>query len=153
FKIAAPNKEWSPRDIVRAHRIGSTLNAHNDPRPIIVRFLHWDDKLSIYKGREELRSREIRVADDLTKRQRLSLKKLKDSGRDGYFYKGELIERNANSSQSTEGSRVFMRGKRHRTSEQGSVHFGDMDPDHSSMDAAPVPSESVATNANTNGSM
>ena len=46
FRIASPDKEWSTRDIVRAHRIGSTTDAENDPRPIIVRFLHWDDKIS-----------------------------------------------------------------------------------------------------------
>ena len=55
FRIASPDKEWSTRDIVRAQRIGSTTDAENDPRPIIVHFLHWDDRMSLYHGRESLR--------------------------------------------------------------------------------------------------
>ena len=59
---------------MRAHRIGSTADAENDPRPVIVRCLYWDDKMSKYKGREVLRSEGIRVADDLTQRQGQALK-------------------------------------------------------------------------------
>ena len=77
FKIAFPDKKWSIRDIVRAHRIGSTADAENDRRPVIVRCLYWDDKMSMYQGREVLRSEGIRVADDLTQRQGQALKTFK----------------------------------------------------------------------------
>ena len=110
FRIANPDREWSTRDIVRAHRIGSTADAENDLRPIIVCFLHLDDKMSLYQGREAVRLQGIRVADDLTTHQRKTLKRLKDEGQIGYFYKGELKIRE--SSQSTDGSRVFVRGRR-----------------------------------------
>ena len=122
FRIASPDKEWSTRDIVRAHRIGSTTDAENDPRPIIVRFLHWDDKMSLYHGRESLRLEGIRVADDLTTRQRRVLKKLKDEGQIGYFYKGELKIREPN--HSTDGSRVFVRGRRRLNPDNDDANSG-----------------------------
>ena len=107
---------------MRAHRIGSTTDAENDPRPIIVRFLHWDDKMSLYHGRESLRLEGIRVADDLTTRQRQTLKKLKDEGQIGYFYKGELKIREPN--QSTDGSRVFVRGRRRLNPDNDDANSG-----------------------------
>ncbi|MEW8548564.1 MAG: hypothetical protein AB2693_34110, partial [Candidatus Thiodiazotropha sp.] len=111
FRVASPHKSWSPRDILRAHRIGTTTDSQDNPRPIIVRFLHWDDKMSIYQGRDDLRTRGVRVADDLTRRQRQTLKKVKDSGRTGYFYKGQLRYRDTQQN-TGEKSRIFRRGRR-----------------------------------------
>ena len=122
FRIADPNKEWSTRDIVRAHRIGSTNDAENEPRPVIVRFLHWDDKMCVYQGREALRSEGIRVADDLTTSQRQTLRKLKDRGQIGYFYKGELKIRE--NSQPNDGSRVFVRARRRADQPHDEMNLG-----------------------------
>ena len=57
---------------------------------VIMKFRHNDDKHTIYKGREALRERGIRVANDLTKRQRKQLNEEKAQGKLGYFYKGKL---------------------------------------------------------------
>ena len=111
FRVASPHKTWTPRDILRAHRIGTTNDNQDNPRPIIVRFLHWDDKMCLYQGRDDLRTRGVRIADDLTRRQRQTLKKVKDSGRTGYFYKGQLRYRD-NKQNSGEKSRVYRRGRR-----------------------------------------
>ena len=138
FRIASPDKMWSTRDMVRAHRTGSTADAENDRRPVIVRFLHWDDKMSIYQGREVLLSEGMRVADDLTQRQRQAFKKLKDSDQKGYFYKGEL--KISEPSQPTEGSCVFVRGRRQLNSGQNATNLGS-----ATRSITPMPMEVMAT--------
>lgn len=117
FRVASPDTAWSARDILRAHRIGKPDNDEDNPRPIIARFLHWDDKISVFQVWDDLRSRGIRIADDLTRRQRETLKRVKEtSGRTGYFYKGELKYRE-NKQSVGEESRIFKRAKRQTDSE------------------------------------
>ena len=71
---------------------------------------------------ESLRLEGSRVADDLTRRQRQTLKKLKDKGQIGYFYKGELKICEPN--QSIDGSRVFVRGSRRLNPDNDEANSG-----------------------------
>lgn len=126
LKIACPDTEWSEDDIVRIHRIGYKAddrysnsnvagegNENETSRILLIKFLHWDNKMKVLKGRESLRAAGIRVGDDLTKRQRQSLKDLADRGKYGYYYRGELKikERNETRDQSA-NSRVYRRARR-----------------------------------------
>ncbi|KAL8591167.1 hypothetical protein ACOMHN_057907 [Nucella lapillus] len=79
LKKCVPDKEWSKSDITRAHRLGSSKNqardsgsSRNRPRPMIVKFAHWGDKLHVLtKGKEVLKREGIAVAGDLTSRQQV----------------------------------------------------------------------------------
>ena len=46
------------------------LQKPDQPRILLIKFLHWDHKMNLYKCREVLREKDIRVGDELTRRQR-----------------------------------------------------------------------------------
>ena len=83
-------KSWSDTDIVRAHRLGRA-SRDDRPRPIIVRFTHFMDKLSVLKARQELRTRDVGVSNDHTARQREALERLRAKGQRGYYKNGKLV--------------------------------------------------------------
>ncbi|KAL8573640.1 hypothetical protein ACOMHN_007193 [Nucella lapillus] len=87
-----PNKEWALND-VRAHRIGTrTTSSISNPRPMIVKMSRWKDKMDIINsGREALKKKGIKVASDLTTRQRAVLKDHRDRGLHAYYKAGKLI--------------------------------------------------------------
>ena len=62
----------------------------DNPRILLIKFLHWDKKMAVLKECEKLRKVGLRVGDDLTRRQRDRLKQLSEKCQSGYFYKGEL---------------------------------------------------------------
>ena len=122
LKRARPDVEWSEEDIVRTHRVGYKAEVEPEvwgesdddgdkqkPRTLLIKFLHWDKKMKVLKGREVLRDAGIRIGDDLTRRQRKTLQDLSARGKYGYYYRGELIVKNA---KNTNGSRVFRRAHR-----------------------------------------
>ena len=83
------DKKWQEQDIARAHRLG---NQHSKkPRPVIVRFNQFEDKLTTLKARDELKKAGIGVASDLTNLQRNELAKLKEKNQKGYYKNGKLI--------------------------------------------------------------
>ena len=88
FKIADPEESWETDDIKRAFRAGEPKNGK--PRMVIMKFRYDDDKHRIFKGRDALRDRGIRVGNDLTRRQREKLDEVKVRGQLGYFYNGKL---------------------------------------------------------------
>ena len=81
-------KHWQESDISRAHRLGN--QSSKKPRPIIVRFNQFQDKLTTLKARDELKKAGIGVASDLTNLQRSELSKLRDKGQKGYYKNGIL---------------------------------------------------------------
>ncbi|MEW8547341.1 MAG: hypothetical protein AB2693_27855 [Candidatus Thiodiazotropha sp.] len=131
LKVACPDTEWSEDDIVRTHRIGYKVddrygnnnaaiegNVNDKSRILLIKFLHWDKKMKVLKGREPLRATGIRVSDDLTKRQRQSLKALADRGQFGYYHRGELkIKEPRESGEQSASTRVYRRAQR-RVSER-----------------------------------
>ena len=90
LNIACPDIKWHKEDIVRTHRVGKDSYDPDNPRILLIKFLHWDKKMAVLKGREKLREVGLRVGDDLTRRQRGALKQLSEKGQSGYFYKGKL---------------------------------------------------------------
>lgn len=110
LKVACPGVTWECDDLKRAFRVGG--EAENQPPVVIVRFRYDDDKSKIFAGRDELRRHGIRVANDLTLRQREKLKALKDKGKIGYFYKGKLVERPKRFPEVDIASRVYRRAAR-----------------------------------------
>ena len=82
------DKNWQESDIVRAHRLGK--DSAKKPRPLIVRFSQFQDKLVVLKAREDLKKAGIGVANDLTSLQRSELSKLREKGQRGYYKNGVL---------------------------------------------------------------
>ena len=84
---AVPNKQWSPDDIVRAHRLDNNNNNNNGytkPQPIIAKFAKWSDKMDILtKGRQQLK--------DLTTRQQKVIKDYRDRGQPAYYKGNKLV--------------------------------------------------------------
>ena len=112
LKVARPDIEWSFKDIVRTHRVGNeNTNKPDQPRILFIKFLHWDHKMDLYKGRDILREYDIHVGDDLTRRQRQTLKKLAENGKYGYYFKGQLYTKDAKTNTKVE-SRTFRKAYR-----------------------------------------
>ena len=76
---------------------------------MLVTFSHADLKFSLFNGRDNLRTKGIRVANDLTSQEKEKLNDLKQKGKVGYFHKGKLHVRlpKANSN-----NRVFLNARR-----------------------------------------
>lgn len=89
LEVASPKDKWVTDDIKYARVVGEVKDGRC---PLtVVTFRHKDDKYRIYKGRENLRRDNIRVGDDLTKKQRSSLQRLKSNGQWGCYHRGKLI--------------------------------------------------------------
>ena len=43
-------RRWTPDDIARAHRVGHSKNG--EPKPIVIKFSKWKDKMAITKNRK-----------------------------------------------------------------------------------------------------
>lgn len=85
-------KEWSERDIIRAHRLGTRRGGpRGQPRPLIAKFAHSEDKIFVLNSREELRPAGIKVASDLTKRQRDTLKRVSEETGKRCYFKGQKL--------------------------------------------------------------
>ena len=79
-------------DIQQAYRINGRRR-RNEPRPLIVKFIHWCDKLGILTNKDirgHLRQNGVRVANDLTRRQSSQLAEIRRQGKVGYFLNGKL---------------------------------------------------------------
>lgn len=88
LKVSCPEEDWQKDDIKHVTRMGKRSDDYS--RIVFLTFRFDDDKFKVYKGRDALRKNGIRVSDDLTRRQRAELNKLKRDGKNGYFYKGKL---------------------------------------------------------------
>ena len=67
------SRTWHHSDIKRAHRIGARRQRSDQPRPLIVEFHRWSDRMEILTDRalrDLLRGEGIRVTSNLTTRQR-----------------------------------------------------------------------------------
>ena len=88
------DRKWVNSDVEETHRIGPVSSAsRRNPRPLIATFRHVDDKLAILRDRdlrEALRQNDIRVAADLTPRQREETQHCKKQGKTVYYKNGRL---------------------------------------------------------------
>lgn len=60
---------------------------------VIIDLRFDDDKGKIFKRRQELRERNIRISDNLTRKQREIMKTCKKEGKIGYYYKERFMIR------------------------------------------------------------
>ena len=144
LKLACPDVEWSDEDKVRTHRVdykseaqvndGNSDDDGQKPRALLIKFLHWDKKMKVLKGREVLREVGIRIGDDLNRRQRKTLQDLSARGKYGYYYRGELIIKDTKPAGS---SHVFRRAQRKLNDGQNmdGVESGNDEGGHSAADA------------------
>ena len=84
----AKSKNWSKRDIVRAHRVAPNSKGE---RPIVAKFHHGEDKITALAARSDFKESGIGIGNDLTRRQRETIAKLRKDGKIGYFKKGKLF--------------------------------------------------------------
>ena len=78
LKVACSEEDWNPDDMSRAYRAGNADSTQ--PGMMTVTFRYSCDQFRIDSGRDKRRENGIRASDDLTKRQRLKLKELKQKG-------------------------------------------------------------------------
>jgi hypothetical protein len=95
-----PDDTWDKDVIERAHRLGkyNSRHANRGPRPVIAKFQRWGDAMCAMRNRaarDNMEKDNIRLAQDLTKRQSDRLRSLREEGRSGYFVKGRLQVRDA----------------------------------------------------------
>ena len=84
---------WSRKDLDRAFRVGEWRNDPDNPRPIVVQMHRWTDKMDILQDREmreALRKDNIRIASELTTRQRRMVDFHTRQGKRAFFWKGKL---------------------------------------------------------------
>ncbi|WAR29473.1 hypothetical protein MAR_003041 [Mya arenaria] len=88
LKVACPDKKWYDDDIEYVKWVGVVKEGR---QPLtIVTLRQDDDKMRVFTGRSSLRPDNIRIGNDLTKKQRLKLNALRSQGQKTYYYKGEL---------------------------------------------------------------
>nr|KAG5697969.1 hypothetical protein BaRGS_030282 [Batillaria attramentaria] len=86
-------RTWTIDDVERAHRVGPRKGNSQQPRPLIVRFSRWPDKMAVVQGadlKQNLKDSGIKVAADLTKRQRAEIERVRSEGKFGYYKNGRL---------------------------------------------------------------
>ena len=93
------SRAWRHDDFEGTHRIGEVdETSRQHTRPLTVTFNRGDDRVSILRDRhvrEEMRKKGIRVASDLTPRQRDQLQRYRDRGKMAYYKNGRLhVENN-----------------------------------------------------------
>lgn len=93
IETAMPEGNWGKDFIESAYRIGPPRAPNAEPRTLIVRMQEWSDVMKVIKnhrGRDWLKRQGVGISMDVTSDQAEQLKKLKEEGKTGYFYRGEL---------------------------------------------------------------
>jgi len=106
--VAFPDKPFAEECITEIKRVGKF--SQNNTRMVLVKFKNDADKFEIFKAREPIRQKEIRVSSDLTYTQRSKLKTLRENGISAYYKNGSLIYREQTNSENRD--RRFRRGYR-----------------------------------------
>ena len=73
LNAAVKDKVWTESDILRTHRLGKSRPSSSKPRPLIIRFVQFHDKLTVLGARAQLKTKGIGVKCDLTQKQRAIL--------------------------------------------------------------------------------
>ena len=71
------------RDINRTHRIGNPRNTDEKPRPIIIKFVRYNDRKKIFDSKKKLKKRKIAITESLMV---MRMKKLNEA-REKYNFK------------------------------------------------------------------
>ena len=112
-----PDEQWGGDVIERAHRLGryDSRYPNSRPRPVIAKFQRWGDAMRVMKNRgarDNMEKDNIRLAQDLTRRQSDQLRSLREEGKSAYFVKGKLQVRDFT-------SRTHFKGAWHESTNRG----------------------------------
>ena len=67
------------RDIERTHRIGEPKKTRGKTRPIIVKFVHYNDRNQVFRSKNKLKGQKISITESLTKTRMNKLKQAKET--------------------------------------------------------------------------
>ena len=82
---------WHLADVNRAFRVGAPQQRSDQPRPLIVQFYRWKDKMAILNDRNlREKLRHAGICSDLTSRQRDTLDFYRSQGKIAYYWNGRL---------------------------------------------------------------
>lgn len=127
----AKDEEFSGNTLLSARRVGKEDENGENPRMVIVEFANPDDKFQLFKYRDALRAKGIRISNDISYIKRQKLKDLRKRGLSGYFKGHKLVTINKPNQDSVQ-TRVFKRAARPsektiRASQETVSHDFDMD--------------------------
>lgn len=108
------NEEYTENTIASARRIGSKEENSENTRMVIAEFSNADDKFKLFKYRDVLREKGIKISNDISFMKRQKLKELRERGIIGY-YKGDKLFTLKQPSDDNQGgiqTRVFKRATR-----------------------------------------
>jgi hypothetical protein len=123
--------KFDSNTLIKAKRVGVVDTNQGNDRMVIVQFANSDDKFRLFKFRDKLRIKGIRISNDLSFLQRQELKQAKLKGLNGYFKGNKLVTYSKVNPGSEPRPRVFRRGTR-----QSDNHTADS-PIEESMEATP----------------
>ncbi|KAH3873383.1 hypothetical protein DPMN_036617 [Dreissena polymorpha] len=114
FDVIGKPDLFNENSLISAKRIGESKD--EEPRMIIAKFRNSDDKFELFKFRDALRRKGIRLSNDLSFLQRKQVKEARLRGLIGYFKNGKLVIFKPDPKKSNDGfdgnSRVFKRARR-----------------------------------------
>ena len=70
--------ELTQRDLDRTHRIGKNDKRSNRPRPVIVKFIRYNDRKKIFSKKKQLKNSGISITESLTKLRMSKLAKARE---------------------------------------------------------------------------
>jgi len=107
LSVAFPIGDFDISNIDNVRRVGKSQA--DQARMILVKFRSFYDKCKVLEAREVLRTKGIRLSNELTSKQRQILKSKNEQGIKGYFKNGKFCELPASD---TGGARIFRHGRR-----------------------------------------
>lgn len=114
FDVIGKPDMFNESCLINAKRVGEIQD--EQPRMVIAKFENSDDKFEIFKFREVLRGRGIRVSNDLSFLQRKQVKEARKKGLLAYFKNGKLVTFKHSANQANAefdgNTRVFKRARR-----------------------------------------
>jgi hypothetical protein len=125
FDVIGKPDSFNESSLISAKRVGSIKEG--EPRMVVAKFENCEKKFEIFKFREALREKGIRISNDLSFLQRKQVKEAKQRGLIAYFKNGKLVTYKPDDKQATDfdgTSRVFKRARR----------FGDKNQEDSQTD-------------------
>ena len=67
------------QDIARTHRIGEPKKTRGKPRPVLVKFVQYNDRNRIFRNKKKLKGQKISITESLTKIRMDELRQAKET--------------------------------------------------------------------------
>ncbi|KAH3839083.1 hypothetical protein DPMN_112505 [Dreissena polymorpha] len=91
YNVAYPNDSLQGDALIDIKRVGKF--SPNTPRMVLAKFKTFDIKAALFKIRDQLRVKGIRISSELTQFQRTKVRELHQRGINAYFKNGVLYQR------------------------------------------------------------